>query len=216
MPCYAKRRLWTPEEDRILIEKYETCEAAEIGQQLDRGITSVYNRAHILGLRKPVIYRSLAGKKGATHQLAVAHRFQKGIIPANKGKKMDPAVYAKCSRTMFKKGQIPTNHRPVGSERVNVDGYIEIKVAEPNKWKLKHRVIWEQNNGPIPKGYNIQFKDSNPLNVCIDNLYIISRAEQMATKNSIYARYPEELRKVIRVKATLKRQITMYNKKHNE
>lgn len=210
------RRLWTPEEDRILLEKYETCEAAEIGRQLGRGVTSVYNRAHLLGLRKPFIYHSLAGKKGSAYQSAVAHRFTKGHTPANKGKKMSPELYAKCSRTMFKKGQMPTKHREVGSERINVDGYVEVKVAEPKKWKLKHRVVWEAAHGPVPKGFNIQFRNGNRLDLRLENLYIISRAEQLSTENSIYARYPEDLRKVIRVKATLKRQITMYNKKHHE
>ena len=38
-----------------------------------------------------------------------------------------------CERTWFKKGHIPANYRPVGSERVNADGYIEVKVADPNK-----------------------------------------------------------------------------------
>lgn len=210
------RRLWTPEEDRILLEKYETCEAAEIGRQLGRGVTSVYNRAHLLGLRKPFIYHSLAGKKGTSHPAAIAHRFTKGFVPANKGKKMSPEVYAKAAPTMFKPGHAPTNHRDIGSERVNVDGYVEVKVAEPNKWRLKHRVIWEAAHGSIPKGFNIQFKDGNPQNVCIENLYIISRAEQLLKQNSIYARYPEDLRSAIRVKATLKRQITIYNKKHHE
>lgn len=210
------RRLWTPEEDRILFEKYENYEAAEIGRQLGREVTSVYNRAHLLGLRKPFIYHSLAGKKGTCHPAAIAHRFTKGIVPANKGKKMSPELYAKCSRTMFKKGQMPTKHREVGSERINVDGYVEVKVAEPNKWKLKHRVIWEAVHGPVPKGFNIQFRNGNRLDLRLENLYIISRAEQLSTENSIYARYPEDLRKVIRVKAALKRQITMYNKKHHE
>ena len=48
-------------------------------------------------------------------------RFQKGLIPHNKGKKMSPEVYEKAKATMFKSGNIPHNHRAVGSERVNVE-----------------------------------------------------------------------------------------------
>ena len=209
-------RTWTPEEDRLIIEQYDTVEAEIIGRQLGRTKIAVYSRARLLGLRKPETYHSLAGKKGTNHPAAVAHRFPKGSVPANKGKKMPPEIYAKAAPTMFKPGHPPTKHRDVGSERVNVDGYVEIKVAEPNKWRLKQRVIWEQANGPIPRGYNIQFKDGNRLNVHLDNLYIISRAEQLRTRNSIYARYPEELRSAIRVKATLKRQITLYQKNSYE
>ena len=38
----------------------------------------------------------------------------------------------------------------------------------------------------------------------------------MGKENSIHARYPEELKQVIRIKATLKRHITEYNKKHGK
>lgn len=209
------RRLWTPEEDKILREKYENYEAEEIGKLLGRGKTSVYNRAHLLGLRKPFIYHSLAGKKGTQYPAAIEHRFHKGIIPANKGKKMPADVYARCSVTMFRKGHRPENHREVGSERVNVDGYIEIKVAEPNKWRLKHRVVWEQSFGPIPKGHNVQFRNGNRQDCSLENLYLISRSEQLVKQNSLIARYPEDLQKVIRLKGALKRQINKHNKTQN-
>lgn len=100
-------------------------------------------------------------------------RFQKGQEPPNKGKK--GVCAAGCEKSWFKKGHIPANYRPVGSERVNVDGYIEVKVADPNKWKLKHRVVWESANGEIPKGYIIIFRDNDKTNTDIDNLLLIKR-----------------------------------------
>lgn len=102
-------------------------------------------------------------------------RFVPGQPAYNKGKKVSPEVYAKMERTMFKKGNIPTNHRPVGSERINVDGYIEYKYAEPNKWILKHKMIWQQVFGDVPEGYVIVFKDQNKLNCNIDNLMLVNR-----------------------------------------
>lgn len=114
---------------------------------------------------------------------------------------------------MFKKGNVPHNHREVGSERINVDGYIEVKVAEPGKWMVKHRIIWEQHNGPIPPGYNVQFKNHNPLDCRIDNLYLISKSEQMRTENSLIARYPKELQDVIRLKGAVNRQIHLRERK---
>lgn len=169
-----------------------------------------------MGLLRPKTIAAIAGAIGAQDERSISHRFAPGCVPANKGKKMRPEVYAKVSRTMFKKGQSPINHRDVGSERVNVDGYVEVKVAEPNKWRLKHRIVWEREHGEIQKGYNIQFRDGNKQNCSIDNLYIISRSEQMRTQNSMYARYPQELICAIRARGTLKRQITMYNKRNNE
>lgn len=110
-------------------------------------------------------------------------RFKKGNVPPNKGKKMSAEQYAKASRTMFKKGNISHNYRPVGSERVNVDGYIEIKVADPSKWELKHRVVWEESNGKIPAGMNLVFRDNNPLNTKLDNLMLVTRAENLEMNN---------------------------------
>lgn len=100
-------------------------------------------------------------------------------MPANKGKKMSAEQYAKCKCTMFKKGHSPQNYRPVGSVRINADGYIEIKVKDPGTWELKHRVIWEQHNGKIPKGMIVIFKDNNPLNCTLDNLLLISKDENL-------------------------------------
>ncbi len=99
--------------------------------------------------------------------------FEKGHTPANKGVK--GLRYAGCEKTWFKKGQAPINHRLVGSERITKDGYIEIKVSEPNIWDLKHRVVWRKHNGEIPKGHVLIFKDQDKLNVSIDNLMLVSR-----------------------------------------
>lgn len=117
-------------------------------------------------------------------------RFVKGRNPFNKGKKWTdfmPIEGQKNSlRTTFKKGRLPQNHRPVGSERVNINGYIEIKVAEPNKWQFKHRYIYEQINGPIPKGKKVIFLDGNRLNFSLDNLQIISSEESLIMNQRKY------------------------------
>lgn len=104
-------------------------------------------------------------------------QFKKGQAPQNKGKKMPPEVYEKCKGTMFKRGNIPKNHRSVGSERITRDGYIEIKVEEPNKWTLKHRYIWEQEHGKIPDSHILIFRDNDKTNIVLDNLLMISRSQ---------------------------------------
>lgn len=109
---------------------------------------------------------------------------------------MSQKAIDKTKATRFKKGSTPHNHRPVGSERIDKDGYIMVKVSEPRKWKLKHRVIWEGSNGPIPKGANIQFKDGNRKNIHLENLYLITREDQM-NQNTIH-RYPQEVKIAIR------------------
>ena len=102
-------------------------------------------------------------------------RFEKGLIPHNKGQK---GVYAKgAEKGWFKKGQTPINHKLVGSERITKDGYIMIKVAEPNKWRLKHVVEWEKHNGKLPRNHALIFLDRNKQNTSIDNLKLVSRSE---------------------------------------
>ena len=104
-------------------------------------------------------------------------KFRKGQTPHNKGKKMPKEVYEKVKHTMFAKGNVPPNHRPVGSERISKDGYIEVKVAEPNKWRLKQRVVYEEAKGKIPEGCPMIFLDGNKRNFDIDNLRCITRSE---------------------------------------
>lgn len=102
-------------------------------------------------------------------------KFKKGHEPQNKGKK---GVYASGSeKGWFKKGQKPVNHKPVGSERIDRDGYVLIKTKEPNVWDLKHRVVWREHHGEIPKDQVVIFLDSNTLNTDISNLALITRSE---------------------------------------
>jgi hypothetical protein len=119
-------------------------------------------------------FKYLHGVKSGTH----GGRFPKGHIAHNKGKKMPKEVYEKSKATMFKKGNIPPQHREVGSERINVDGYTEVKVAEPNKWKLKQRFIYEEATGEkLTKNDVIIFLDGDRQNFDINNLVKMTRVE---------------------------------------
>ena len=198
---------WTQEEIEILSRLYPNHYAREIAGILGRGISSIHCKANSLGLESSLEKIQRAGYETSKSPASIATRFQKGSVPLNKGKKVSPEVYSKIQPTMFKKGHSPVNHREVGSERINVYGYIEIKVAEPNRWRLKHQVMWEQVNGTIPRGYNVQFKNHNPLDCRIENLYMISKAEQLRTENSLMARYPKKIQEIIRLKGVVNRAI---------
>lgn len=104
-------------------------------------------------------------------------KFEKGHTSHNKGKK--GIYYEGVERTWFKKGHVPINHKKVGSIRKDVDGYLLKKVAEPRTWKFLHRLVWEECNGPIPKGYVVTFLDGNKENVDISNLELISQNENL-------------------------------------
>lgn len=68
-------------------------------------------------------------------------KFQNGREPFNKGKKIEEYTSKQgienSKKTRFKKGHKPANKRPIGSERIDVYGHTEIKVAEPSKWRKK-------------------------------------------------------------------------------
>lgn len=104
-------------------------------------------------------------------------RFEKGRVSPNKGKKMSPEMYERVKHTFFKPGFNHCNRRKIGSERITTEGYVEVKVADPNKWRMKHVIEWEKVNGPVPKGMAVIFRDGNRQNTDIENLVLISKAE---------------------------------------
>lgn len=102
-------------------------------------------------------------------------RFEKNHVPYNKGIKGTIIP----NRSSFKKGHRPVNYKPVGSERVDVEGYRQIKIADPNVWEYTHRLVWQKYNGDIQKGSVIMFADGNKSNVSIENLRLLSKREML-------------------------------------
>lgn len=105
--------------------------------------------------------------------------FKKGLTPHNKGKKwedyMSEESIERAKKGQFKKGQLPHNTKPEGYERFDKDGYTLVKTE--GKFVLKHRKIWEEHYGKIPKGYIVVFKDNNRQNFDIENLECITNYE---------------------------------------
>jgi len=133
-------------------------------------LTQMFNSHFKLNLK---VSQIKAFKKNNKLSSGLDGYFQKGHVPFNKGKKGNWGY----EPTQFKKGHKPHNYAPVGSERVNGDGYVDIKVADPNKWRGKHLVIWEEHNGPVPEGYAVIFGDGNDRNFDINNLIRVSRKQ---------------------------------------
>lgn len=105
-------------------------------------------------------------------------RFKKGQVSINKGKR---GIHVPgTEKTWFRKGSTPHNHKPIGSERVeNRQGYTLVKVAEPNVWRAKHKIIYEAEHGPLSKGQLVIFLDGDRTNLSLDNLKAISKAESL-------------------------------------
>ena len=81
------------------------------------------------------------------------------------------AFLAAGAKTRFKKGDRPHTAKPVGYERLDHEGYVQICVDEPNPWtghrtrmKHKHRWLWEKANGPVPEGHRLKCLDGFKTN----------------------------------------------------
>lgn len=202
------RQFWTDEELKILTELYPKTTAKDIAERLNKKEGSVYNKAFVLGLKKDEDF-----KRETSRQMALKNgsnsRFKKGVVPFNKGKKIEeylsPEKIEKLKKTSFKKGNLPHNTKYDGYERVNKYGYTEVRVSQ-GKFVLKHRLIWEEHFGSIPKGNIIIFKDGDKTNLDISNLEMISK-EENAIRNRILPDYPRELQKVEYLRVKLKQKI---------
>ena len=157
---------WSDEEKEYLKECCKTMTYKEIVVAMSNKFEREYTETSIGGALKRY---NLAGAKNT--------RFKKGVVPWNKGLK----GYMGANVTSFKKGSIPPNLRPVGSERINVDGYTEVKIGK-GKWKLKHRIKYEEYNGEIPKDYAVIFANGDKSDFSKENLIAISR-NQLKTLN---------------------------------
>jgi len=172
----VKNRLLTVEEHEFLLKIYKGRSLKETTEMINKKFDKHLSYSQIKGYFR-------------NHNLTCDRntKFKKGHKSWNKGKKFPGNTNGGC----FKKGHILMKYRSVGSERIDVDGYSIVKIADPNKWKAKHKIIWEKANGPIPKGHVILFLDQNKQNFNLDNLVLVKQAEllkfnqQKATNDAV-------------------------------
>jgi len=141
-------------------------------------MAELFNKQHF---RPPITVVQLNSFLGR-HKLrsGLGRYFRPGHIPHNKGLK--GVYFSGSEKGWFKPCHKNASEKPVGSERINVDGCVEVKVSNRRKpakrnWESKHAAIWEAANGKVPKGHMVIFADKNTRNFALDNLLLVSRKE---------------------------------------
>ncbi len=131
-------------------------------------------------------------------------QFEKGNTPHPNARPKGP------NKTSFKKGVVPANTKALYSERVTVDGYIEIKIPEANpyttaktRYRLKHQWIWEQANGAVPDGHILHFIDGDRSNCELENLEMIHRGVGAIMNKQRYSSLPTEIKPVVKTLAKI-------------
>ena len=201
-------RLFTKEEDKFLQDNYLTIPAKQMSRMLNRSENTARQRMKLLGLVVP---------PEIIQKFKEASWIKKGSVSFNKGKKqseyMSAAAIKRTKATRFKNGHEPRNIKYDGHERVSKDGYVEMRIKK-GKYVLKHRHVWEQKKGVIPKGMVITFKDGNKQNIKISNLKMITLKENML-RNTLH-NLPKPLAYILQLRGALNRQINKHTKTIND
>lgn len=157
-------------------------------------------------------FKALCTRKG--FKTGRTGKYEPGAVPMNKGKKMP--YHPNSAKTQFKKGQVPPSAKGPGHETIcPKDGYVFIIVAERNPYTgadtrrvLKHKWLWEKENGPVPEGHCLKSVDGNRANSDPQNWIAIPRAllPRLAGRwtNLNYDKAEPELRPYILAAARLK------------
>ena len=218
-------RKWSPTELALLRELYPDVPAADVAALLDRPVGPVHQAAARYGISKSAAFYaselSSRIQRGRTLPGCVRHQFAPGFTPWNKGLKgwHAPGI----ERTQFKPGNKPQTWVPVGSYRINSEGYLDLKVADVSgpsrlRWHQVHRLVWEAAHGPIPAGHLVVFKPGHRTTelakITADILECIDRAEH-ARRNHPRTKSPE-LAKLVQLKGAITRQVNRINREHLE
>lgn len=145
-------------------------------KQLHQGFVARFQRHDVSQQNLTALCKRKGWLTGRTGQ------FVAGQEPPNKGKTM-PA-HPNSVATRFKKGERRGRanhlHKPIGTERISKDGYLERKIHDglpmQSRWRAVHLMNWEANHGPIPEGHALKCLDGDKMNTRASNWELVPRA----------------------------------------
>lgn len=186
------RHIYSKKQDQFLIDNVKGITLKELTERFNKKFNLTLSESSIANRKNKL--RISSGIKGG--------QFEKGHIPINKGTKGMFNVGG--NKTSFKKGSVPHNSVPIGTEKwkkyggSDKDKYLFVKIQDGhlnNNWKAKHILVYEQHYGPVPKGYKVIFADGDRTNFNIDNLIMVSYSEQLIMNQNGFFKKNKELTK---------------------
>lgn len=209
---HEPRHRWTCDQLDRLRREFAQARTDDLALALGLRYSQVAQKAAALGLKKSPAYL----QSPAAHRLdgvkGMGTRFAPGATPWNKGTHFEAG--GRSAETRFKPGNVTHTWKPLGTLRVNADGYLERKLGDtgypPRDWRGVHRVVWEAVHGPVPSKHVVCFRpgrrSSVEASITIDALELVSRAELMR-RNSVHTVYPPAIARVVQLRGALTRQI---------
>ena len=207
-----KRHRWTPDEIAVLRACYPVQPTDELAEQLGLRVEQVYTKAFALKIKKTEAFLSSPAANRLSAETGRTTRFVKGQSAWTKGMK-GLQVGGRSAETQFKPGTrngiAKKRYKPIGTERISRDGYLERKVNDdfpPHKhWRAVHLLLWESAYGALPAGHAVVFKDGNRRNLTLENLELVSRADLMR-RNTLH-NYGPDVARLYLLKGAITRQI---------
>jgi hypothetical protein len=139
-------------------------------------------------------------------------QFFQGQVSHNKGQKgvCAPGSEKGWFKAGVRQGIATKLYKPIGTERVSKEGYIERKINDDlplyRRWRMLHLINWEALNGPVPDGHRLKCLDGDRSNTDPANWQAIPNALAPRLNGRFgrgYDQAPAELKPVIMATAQL-------------
>ena len=219
------QKQWSEHEVDILKKEYPTCSSLqELADRMGRSVFSLLCKANSLGIiRKTIavwtpdmdnILKENYPYKETSEVAKMLGLTTKQIICRARRLKLhkSPEVFKGIRENgMFLKGHVPFNKGMKQHEFMSEE-VIQKTIA--TRFKKGQIPVNVKNVGyERPKGYLVRFKNGNKQDIRIENLELVTCAQNM--KDNTIHNYPPEIKTAIRSIANIKRRIKKYEQTNN-
>lgn len=208
-------RIWTDEEIEFIREHAMEMPCAELLKLVNDRFGKNYSLEQIYHVKAKYRIKSPnigCFRKGIRNSPAT--EFKKGHVPRNKG--THPPTVGRMAETQFKQGQMPHNHKPVGTERICY-GKVQIKIAEPKSWEWLATLIWQSvHKKALPEGCIIRFANEDITDYSPENLVAITKAQNAVLNHLHIHTYDADSLKAALLICDLKMQQSKRKKRRNK